>query len=221
MKTAKRFLDYIRPPGRFPRSLSIGIVAKIDNSEVSKTQVSLEIWADEIAKPVFEGCVTATTIDNSRIKIDFSWPENSNSMRIVRNGQVIYETFSKADISFVDTGLSEGKIYNYVCKANINGVDIDGIKIVSAETFLDSVPDFDGIDLVIGGADGRTVTARWKSSKEEPAPNRYDIYTSTTPGASVLDYSLTGSVGFGTYFYTLSDLGFLFKYQILHTQKIT
>ncbi len=93
----------------------------------------------------YQGCVSATALDNTRIKVEFSFPLDATEIEIYRDGYNVLTSHNSTLSSFIDTGLEEGETYNYVCIAKIDGKYSSGVNDVTETTLIVTAPIFTGI----------------------------------------------------------------------------
>ena len=84
--------------------------AKVGEQKYLGTQTFRVTTPDPLAElDNFEGCVGATPVDASRIKVDFEFPDGVDEMSIHRGGNEVFSALSANKVTaFTDTGLSEG-----------------------------------------------------------------------------------------------------------------
>lgn len=96
----------------------------------------------------FDGCVDATALGASQIRVDFSFPKGADKITVFRNGVQIYNTINKGETSFIDTGLTEGQSYQYTCGAKAGIFEKIGTQQFDVSTLSTNPPTFAGIKKV-------------------------------------------------------------------------
>jgi hypothetical protein len=124
--------------------------------------------------PPFEGCVSATPLNENQIQLKFQWPpaiegRNLSAMKIYRNGILIDTPTSLAAQSVTDLGLSEGQEVSYTCSAVFDGLEVEGTKTISSETISINPPSFEGIQSVVANGP-RSVEVLWAPASSVGAP---------------------------------------------------
>ncbi len=130
----------------------------------------------------FPGCVSATAVDNARIKVEFKIPENASEFYIYRNGTKV-ASFSDpgGTYSFIDMDLIEGVSYSYRCEAKILNKIREGESKVSAYTIGINTPTFNGISKfsLVGNSGGKI---EWQTpSTSNPAVDNYKVFYNAGP----------------------------------------
>lgn len=175
----------------------------------------------------FDGCVSASALDTSRIYVKFAFPSGSTKMNIYRNGVLAYASNSQSNNSFVDAGLVEGETYAYTCEAIVNSLPFQGQKQPSVTTLIIHAPTFSGIvDATILPLQGTTdfpnpVFIQWNpaSSSGTVAAAKYLVYAVAGNSFNWANYPNAASlpaprktVDAGSLNATLEDLGDQIQY---------
>jgi hypothetical protein len=93
----------------------------------------------------FQGCITATAVNQNAIDVTYEWPTDSISMTVLRNGVPVYTSLTGAG-TFTDYGLLEGVTYAYSCQATFIDATIKlGSNVISVHPLSINTPTFYGV----------------------------------------------------------------------------
>jgi len=161
--------------------------------------------APEALDADFDGCLSATALDTSQIRIEVQHPEGGSSMTILRDGISVARLDSPNSV-FTDERLSEGRDYTYVCEATIKGIVRRGKRFLKLSTVSVNPPQFGGL-VQAAATSARTIEVRWNPALNTgPVVSEYRIYASL---GTTLDWSAQprAVVQVGTHSTQLGNLG--------------
>jgi len=154
--------------------------------------------SESLSETSYQGCLTATPLDTTRIRITFDFPANAKRIAIYRDGALIASSTVPSINFYVDTKLNEGQTYRYTCEAIIDGMPHTGSNIIELSTNAFRVPDFDGIATAVA-ASTDSIRVTWKPAAPDGVPaDYYKVYILPTAGALDMDATVaqvTPSVG--------------------------
>jgi chitodextrinase len=165
------------------------------------------------AKGDFPGCLSATGVDISRIKLKVGFPEGASGMKVYRDG-VLLSLMNVGTTTLIDDRLSEGSSYTYRCEAIINGVATQGTSQLTGTTQNINPPTFLGLDTAVPSTTNPgSVTLNWIAPGAGPKASEYKIYRKAGTSAPVLNGSnLVTTVSGDTLSKTLTGLGDELRY---------
>jgi hypothetical protein len=161
--------------------------------------------APEALRSDFDGCISATALDTSQIRIIIEHPEDGSSMSILRDGISVARLDAPNNV-FTDERLSEGREYTYVCEATVNGMVRRGKKSLTLSTVSVNPPQFGGL-VQATATSARTIEVRWNPALNTgPVVSEYRIYASL---GTTIDWSAQprAVVQVGTHSAQLGSLG--------------
>lgn len=152
----------------------------------------------------FEGCKDGQGQSTSSIEVNFDFVPTATQMSVYRDGALVFSTTSTSVTSFVDTGLTEGRIYRYTCEAIINNASIFGLKVLNLTPLSFQAPTFAGIRAVTALSPS-SVLVEWNEATGVPA-NEYRVFAKLGAGVD-WTASPTRTLGTGKKQVVLTNLG--------------
>jgi len=160
----------------------------------------------------YSGCISATPLDTTRVKITFEFPDDASKVKIFRDGGYLVATFNQRNVtSYIDTGLIEGQIYSYTCEGVFDGAPMMGTRILQVSPVTSNPPDFDGV-LTATLDGGRQVRLTWNPATGIPAEYYQLFAVPVSPFAAMTELEMDTlgpetTVPSGTNSAIIKDLG--------------
>lgn len=159
--------------------------------------------SDIVSSKSYSGCVSATALSSTKIKVVYNFPLEASEVIIYRNGSPLSSFATPSVTTFTDDGLVEGEEYTYKCFARIDGKVADGATSVTETTIAVNAPVFNGIVNAVA-LTPTTAYLSWSASTGGAVVSYFNVYSTrgTTTNFSTIKVQESNS----TYSSIISNL---------------
>jgi len=157
-------------------SLSAGVKDKENKASLPDDEPSPSPSPSRSGSAVgsFEGCKDGQGESTSSIDVNFDFVPKATQMNVYRDDVLVFSTESTSVTSFIDTGLTEGRVYRYTCEAIIDNASIFGLKVLNLTPLSFQAPTFAGIKAV-SALSPTSVLVEWDEATGVPA-SEYRVF---------------------------------------------
>ncbi|KYG61420.1 hypothetical protein AZI86_17045 [Bdellovibrio bacteriovorus] len=139
-----------------------------------------------VATATFQGCISASGVSNSSVRVEFTFPSEADKVIVYRDGIQIGVSSISTITSILDTGLMEGVTYQYSCDAYKGASKIAGSAYVTGSPINTNAPIFNGI-INAARSSNSSVKVDWNpESSSSSKASYYLIYANV---GSTLDWA--------------------------------
>lgn len=130
----------------------------------------------------YRGCISATALSTSAIRVAFDYPTGADFVRVYQNGVLISSSSSPSISTVTSSGLTEGQSYVYECEMQLNGQLIRGSNVITQATLSINPPTFAGIKTATA-LSPTSVRVTWDGVGSGVLADYFQVYGN--PGTSV------------------------------------